>query len=162
MANGRRERAANYFVTHYLHSQHPPKKEGAAADYLILSQWAKSFQRVCLCVGVSLCKLYLAIICQQRASHTCEAMSWDLSFSLPTITVTISIIRENAVLVDLSHTVLPRSLCYFTGACSQSGWYGDHFVVGDVGKRMEGALAPLWEQAWGNGPLRSPYIYTHT
>lgn len=65
-------------------------------------------------------------------------------------------------------SLLTFPIGYFHAACvillvpvSQSGWYGDHFVVGDVGKRMEGALAPLWEQAWGNGPLRSPYIYTH-
>lgn len=35
-----------------------------------------------MCVCVCICNLFLAIICQQQASHTYEAMSWDLSLPL--------------------------------------------------------------------------------
>ncbi len=116
---------------------------------------------VCLCV----CNLSLAIICQQQTtrisylwSHVMGPLSLPLSpsHSLFFCTVTISIVQKYRPCWPFPY------LCYFISACSQSGWYGDHFVVWDVGKRMEGAFVPPWEQAWGNGPLRFTQTHTHS
>lgn len=120
---------------------------------LITLSWVNGWKAFSVC-------LFLGIICQQQAAHISYLWSHVMGPPSP-LSPSQSTAQKNTVLVGLSHRVLLSSLCYF--ACSQWGWYGDHFVVWDVGKRMEGAL--LWE-LWHEemalwDALIYIYIYTH-
>ncbi len=148
--------AVNNLVIHYCYLQHPPKKE---RELLLLSTvFCESVGKklsVCVFVCVHLQSIFSHNMPAVSNAHLilvkpCHGTPLSLSLSLsPCVclcTITICILQKYCPCWPFP--ILPSSLCYFTSACSQSGWYGDYFVVWDVGKRMEGASVPPWEQAW--------------
>lgn len=134
---------------HYCHLQCPPKKKWPAA----VIPWVnggRSFQCVYL-PSIFSHNMLAASIVHLILVQPCHGILLSLSLWVS--------VPSQLALWKKGKKQLPgwpfpyfQSMLFYSGLLSS--WYGVHSVIWNVGKRMEGAFVPLWEQAGGNGPLR--------